>query len=353
MRPHRLLLLCLLVLLYAPSALPAADLTDPDLALQWEISNPAPLPGLGPIYGRAGGDIGAAQAWAQTTGTGVTVAVLDAGADLDHPDLAPNLWQNPGEISGNRRDDDNDGFVDDVYGADMVQADGNPDAEVNHGTNIAGVIASPCGNGLGGCGIAPDARVMIVRVVGHGGYGNNRQLAAGLRFALAHGARVVNISLGGYGPTAELRRAFVAARRRGVLVVAAAGNAREDLDRRPQYPASFPGVLAVASSDGYDRLNHYSARGRASVALAAPGSSIYGPQSYGRYGSMDGTSQAAAVVSGAAALLAARCPGCSGDALARALCAGALRPAPLLPYVRCGRVWLPGALAALAAEKPA
>ncbi|MBI5104260.1 MAG: S8 family serine peptidase, partial [Solirubrobacterales bacterium] len=93
--------------------------------------------------------MGARTAWRQSSGAGVVVAVVDSGVDLDHPDLVANLWTNPGEVPGNGVDDDRDGVVDDVHGADLVDGDGDPRDRNGHGTHVAGIVAARGGNGIG------------------------------------------------------------------------------------------------------------------------------------------------------------------------------------------------------------
>jgi subtilisin family serine protease len=121
--------------------------------------------------------------------------VLDSGADLAHPDLAGRLWVNRGEIPGNGRDDDRDGFVDDVHGADVVDRDRDPADANGHGTHVAGIVAARAGNGIGVAGMAPRARLMIVRVLDGSAAGSPREVARGIRYALAHGARILNLSV--------------------------------------------------------------------------------------------------------------------------------------------------------------
>jgi subtilisin family serine protease len=125
--------------------------------------------------------MGAASAWTQITGGNVTVAVVDTGVDLSHRDLAPNLWTNPGEIPGNGIDDDGDGIVDDVHGADFANGDGDPSDDNGHGTHVAGIVAARGGNGVGVAGLAWRARIMAVKVLGADASGDMATVAAGVR----------------------------------------------------------------------------------------------------------------------------------------------------------------------------
>src|SRR4051794_22773686 len=150
-RSHRLAaaLTAAVAALCVPAAT-AAVRPDPERASQWALQGDSPM--------------GAASAWAQITGGDVTVAVVDTGVDLTHPDLLPNLWTNPGEIPGNGVDDDGDGFVDDVHGADFFDHDGDPSDDNGHGTHVAGIVAARGGNGIGIAGVAWRARIMAVKV---------------------------------------------------------------------------------------------------------------------------------------------------------------------------------------------
>ena len=115
--------------------------------------------------------IGAAQAWDTTQGQGVLVAVVDSGLDLTHPDIAANVWSNPGEIPFNLIDDDGNGFVDDVHGYDFVAMTGDPTDDFGHGTHVAGTIAAVGNNGQGVIGVAPRATLMVLKALDASGNG--------------------------------------------------------------------------------------------------------------------------------------------------------------------------------------
>jgi len=307
----------------------AAVRPDPERASQWAL--------------RGDGPMGAASAWAQTTGGDVTVAVVDTGIDLAHRDLVPNLWTNPGEIPGNGVDDDGDGFVDDVHGADFVNHDGDPSDDNGHGTHVAGIIAARGGNGIGVAGVAWRARIMAVKVLGADAAGDMATVAQGVRYAVAHGARVVNLSLTGPSPGPDLEAALAQAQAAGVLVVAAAGNARTDDDAVPTYPAGLaaPNLVTATSVDQRGALAPTASYGRISVDLAAPGEGILSTARTGGYELRSGTSMAAAQVSGALVLLASARPDLGWEALRTALL-GAARPSAL--PVAAGRLDIAAAL---------
>jgi subtilisin family serine protease len=151
-RLHRLAALVAAIAALSAPAASAAVRPDPELPDQWALRGDRPM--------------GIASAWAQTIGGAVTVAVVDTGVDLRHRDLAANLWTNVGEVPGNGIDDDGDGIVDDVHGADLLNDDGDPADDNGHGTHVAGIIAARGGNGIGIAGVAWRARIMAGRCSG-------------------------------------------------------------------------------------------------------------------------------------------------------------------------------------------
>jgi subtilisin family serine protease len=252
-------------------------------------------------------------AWRLSQGAGVTVAVLDSGTKLDHQDLAPNAWTNFGEVPGNRTDDDQNGFVDDVYGVDLTTTAPQQDLSdgEGHGTHVAGIIAAAA-NGRGVVGVAPKARIMTVRVLDASGAGLTGALADGIRYAAANGARIINLSLQSDVPDQRVNDAIAAAGAANALVVVAAGNDGRDIDSRPIYPAAIPapnliGVAATAPDDGR-RIASFSNFGRLTVQVAAPGDGIVSTYKDGGYVSASGTSMAAPMVAGVAALMASANP---------------------------------------------
>jgi subtilisin family serine protease len=287
--------------------------------------------------------MGAATAWTRVTGGDVTVAVVDTGVALAHRDLAPNLWTNPGEIPGNGIDDDADGFVDDVHGADLFNRDGDPTDDSGHGTHVAGIIAARGHNGVGVAGVAWRARIMAVKVLGADASGDMATVAEGVRYAVAHGARVVNLSVTGASPGADLAAAVAEAAAANVLVVAAAGNTHADDDAVAAYPAVLdaPNLVAVTACDERGALAPSASFGRTSIDLAAPGQDILSTARGGGYELRSGSSMAAAQVSGAAVLLASARPDL-GWAAIRAALLGSARPTAL--PVAAGRLDVAGAL---------
>jgi subtilisin family serine protease len=272
----------------------------------------------------------------------VTVAVLDTGTDPATPDLAGAVRAGPDYTLG------------------VNPAGYRPPHW--HGTYIASLIAghgSGPGRDAGLLGVAPDATILSVRVVlderepGFPVYSANQRyknaLARGVRYAVGHGAQVINMSLGASAGTGPLRKAIALAISRGVVVVASAGNDRQQSGGFTpySYPAAYPGVIAVAAVGPQGRPAAFSDR-NSSVVLSAPGVSIVGAAPGGGYAEASGTSPAAAFVSGVAALIKARYPGLAPALVRQALVSSAShRPAGgYRPGTGFGEVDAAGALAA-------
>jgi subtilisin family serine protease len=300
-----------LTLVFVPLA-SAMQPNDAFVGQSWQLSSDAPM--------------GIQTAWDQTTNAGsVVVAVVDTGVDMSHPDLQGNFWTNPGEIPGNGIDDDHDGFVDDVHGADFVNHDGDPRDDNGHGTHVAGIIGAHGNNGIGSAGVAWNVQIMPVKVLDSNASGDASTVAAGVRYAVAHGAQIVNLSLAGPGRSQDLENAIAEAQARGVLVVCAAGNDHQNIGTSPEYPAALPepnilAVAATAQGGGLSSVSNYGGN----VKLAAPGESIISTAMGGGYELRTGTSMASPAVAGAAALVAAADGGAPGyAALSSALTGGA------------------------------
>src|SRR3954454_4142713 len=286
-----------------------------------------------------GGSLRAPLAWQQSTGDGVVVAVLDTGVQTDRAELRGHIWTNPGEVPGNAIDDDSDGVVDDVHGADFVNGDGTAADDNGHGSHVAGIIA---GHGLIH-GLAPGATILPVKVLGAGKSGNAHWLAQGIDYAVARGARILNVSVNGDGASAELESAIRGAQDAGAVIVASAGNDGRDLAARPSYPISYPepAVVGVGATDMAGNRPGFSNYGPG-VDVNAPGADIIS-LGFPGIAFRSGTSMAAAYVSATLALESAAAPG---------LDASALRDALLNAAGTAGGLDAAGAVRAVAAVKP-
>ena len=242
-----------------------------------------------------------AQAWQRSTGRGVTVAVVDSGVDATHPDLAGQVLPGADFITGL------EGTAVDPHG---------------HGTHVAGTIAALAGNDTGVTGIAPQARILPVRVLAANGSGYMSDVANGIAYAAEHGADVINMSISSTWQVAAVSNAIAYARSRGVAVVAAAGNARAQ-GSPTSYPAADPGVIAVAATTSADTVAGYSTSG-GYVDVAAPGSDILSTYPGGQYVWMNGTSMAAPHVAAVAALLKGADRGLTPDQIEQALTVSAV-----------------------------
>ena len=255
----------------------------------------------------------------------IVVAVIDSGVDYTHEDLAGNMWVNAGEIPDNGIDDDNNGFVDDVYGADVVGSeydhDGDPQDDNGHGTHVAGIIAAQGNNDIGIIGVAPNAQIMAIKAAQYSGVLTSTDISEAILYAYQQGADIINMSFGGSGRSILEEEALAVAFSNAVLV-AAAGNQGTYNERlcglRPLaiYPGSYPYVLGVmaeaqsAKSNG-DWLASFSnwdckAKNSIEYEVMAPGVDVLSTIPGDGYAAWDGTSMAAPVVSGMAALTRTR-----------------------------------------------
>ena len=254
-------------------------------------------------------DISAPEAWnIRTDGRGKIVCIIDTGFDLEHPDIAPNLWTNPNEVSGDGIDNDGNGIIDDVYGiavsADGSRVTGNTSNGDGHGSAIAGIIGAAGNNGVGGVGVCWKARIMCLRVdkLTHG------SIIRSLRYAKENGASIINCSWGTRSSSGELQAVFEELREAGIICVFSAGNRKWaddelDIDKVSRFPASWvkEGLnngIVVTSTTPEDVLYPNAYYGRDTVHLAAPGKFVSSMEAY-----HTGTSFAAPFVAGAIALL--------------------------------------------------
>ncbi|MGH9039515.1 MAG: S8 family serine peptidase, partial [Acidimicrobiia bacterium] len=273
---------------------------DASFSTQWALRNTGQA-----VQGEAGtpdADIDADAAWSVTTGSSqVVVAVLDSGVDGSHPDLAPNMWRNPGV----------GGCPAGTFGADFVNGDCDPHDDNGHGTHVAGTIGAVGNNSRGVAGVAWNVRIMALKVLDSTGSGPLSDILAALYWAVdaklaGVPLRVINASLGGRYPSQAEAEAYAWAAQNDILVVAAAGNDGANNDVTPQYPCGFPAVVCVANTTNDDILHTTSNYGRYNVEVAAPGTAVYSTVPGGGYAYETGTSMAAPHVSGTAALVLSR-----------------------------------------------
>ena len=258
--------------------------------------------------GQLNADINASEAWNYTTGNkSVVVGVIDTGIRYTHQDLAENMWKNPNEIAGDGIDNDNNGYVDDFYGLNALNASGDPFDDNGHGTHCAGTIGAAANNGFDQVGVAWSTQLMALKFLDADGFGSLSGAMACIEYAIANGADIINASYGGGGFSQAMADLIATAGEAGVLFVAAAGNESNNNDTNPSYPASYStaNVISVAAINRSDMIAGFSNFGVYAVDLAAPGVDIFSAtaESDSSYGLYSGTSMAAPHVSGVAALI--------------------------------------------------
>ena len=282
--------------LYSLQAMPS----DAQFGTLWGLHNTGQA--VNGTAGKADADIDAPEAWDISTGSpNVIVAVIDSGIAYDHPDLAPNIWTNPGELAGNGIDDDGNGLVDDVHGWDFLMNDNdpmdpvdlNPGGNEGHGTHVAGTIAGAGNNGTGITGVMWTARLMALKAGGVDRSLSTTGIISAIHYAIAKGARVINASFIGPECSLAFYDAVSAANDANILFVAAAGNGGndgigDDNDNVPNFPSNFSApsvcdghqiaalanVIAVAATDQDDQLATFSNFGATTIQVAAPGVTI-------------------------------------------------------------------------------
>jgi subtilisin family serine protease len=273
------------------------------------------LNNAGQTGGTAGSDIGAVKAWDITTGSkAVLVGVIDTGIDYTHPDIAANVWANPGETgvdtqgrdkSTNGVDDDANGYADDFRGWDFVNNDNNPMDDQGHGTHTAGTIGAVGNNRTGVTGVNWNVSLVGMKFLGADGSGTLDAAIEAIEYSTKLGVKMTSNSWGGGGFSVAMEAAIKEARDKGILFVAAAGNEANDNDAAPTYPATYQleNVISVAATDHKDELAYFSNYGKKSVHLGAPGVDILSTAPGGKYVQLSGTSMACPHVAGAAALI--------------------------------------------------
>ncbi len=245
---------------------------DPDMKLQYGLDN-----------------INADKAWSTTTGNSeVIIAVVDTGVDLSHPDLQENL----------------------VNGYSTVKGTSSPNDDNGHGTHVAGIVAALSNNSRGVAGLAPKCKVMPIKVLSAKGDGNDSDIAEGVVWAVDHGAKIINLSLGGSGAGRTLENAMLYAYNSNVLVIAAMGNNGKKVKT---YPAAFKNIIAVGATDIKNKIAPFSNYGEW-ISVSAPGLKIHSTfPTYkvelsrynlsSSYAVLSGTSMAVPFVAGLAALI--------------------------------------------------
>ncbi|MCE3009441.1 MAG: S8 family serine peptidase [Proteobacteria bacterium] len=270
------------------------------------------------------------QVWSQgVTGQGVTVAVVDAPVDRRHVQLRNQILINSAELNGRPGiDDDNNGFIDDVYGWDFFSNKSDPTLPIyyeDHGTHVAGIVGADHSTGAMR-GIAPQVKILPVNFMSENGEGTLGGAIQAMKYAAARGAKIINASWGGSSCSQSLAEAVASLNSRGVLFVAASGNDGADFDFSKMgwvYPAvyNYSHQVTVAATNKFDYITDFSNKSFSLVHLGAPGFDIISTVNGGYY-KMSGTSMATPLVSGASALLWSAKPQATAQQIKQALLSG-------------------------------
>jgi thermitase len=248
-------------------------------------------------------DIDAPTAWG-TRSSCAKVAILDTGIDTDHPDLVNNVYKS-GDKPNNGKDDDKNGYVDDTYGYNAINGKGSGEDDNGHGTHVSGIVAGRGNNDVGVSGVCWSSKLLAVKFMNSKGKGSTSKAIAGIDYAVKQGFKIINCSFGSSSSSSSLHDAVDYAQDHNTLLVVAAGNDSENIDKHPLYPASYgdSNILAVAASTSTDGLADFSNFGSTAVDVAAPGENVYSTYLGGGYRTLSGTSMAAPYAAGVAALL--------------------------------------------------
>lgn len=269
-------------------------------------------------------------AWEITTGNRMTIALIDTGVAIHHEDLSSQLWSNPGEIPDNNRDDDGNGYIDDIHGYNFYQNNTDISDQNGHGTGIASIIAASTNNAKGMAGINWRGQIMVLKALNSLGGGEYSDVAQAVRYAVENGASLINMSFGTYLDNVELKQAVDYAISNNVAVVAAAGNNGQN---KLLYPAAYADVIAVGAVDGSDVRASFSNYGTA-LDVMAPGLNVptASHNDANQYTTGSGTSYAAAHVSGLVSLILSRYPSFTPEEIESTLRSSAVKKGNTLEY---------------------
>ncbi|MFL5785736.1 MAG: S8 family peptidase [Bacteriovoracaceae bacterium] len=332
-----------------------ANFNDPEANKLWAFN------------GASGMDVeGAYRALPNRAANEVIVAVVDTGVDHNHEDLKDIMWENRGEIPGDGKDNDGNGYIDDIHGINVLVRDAQGHATMDtmgshwHGTHVSGTIAATQNNGIGIAGVASNVKIMAIRTVPDDADELNSDIVEAYKYAAKNGAKIINCSFGkapmeGDNVVRDVINEI--GKKYGVLVIASAGNdswgpmAWHDNDADPKIPAALDSanLLTIASTTNSGALSSFSNIGAKTVDVAAPGSDIYSTIIGNKYAMASGTSMASPNTTGVAAMVLGYYPNLKGEALKNVLIQSVVKvPAFAGKMVSGGRVNLKQALAAAA-----
>lgn len=288
---------------FIASALASTTPQDANFAMQWNVNNN----GQYNFSSKLDADMDVLEAWDIEKGSAdIIVAILDTGIKYDHPDLKNRMWTNTQEYD-NGNDSDANGYIDDTKGWDFANEDNDPTDGNGHGTHVAGIIGAEANNGIGYTGIDWNCKLMPLKVVKDNNTASYSDYAEAVYYAVAKGAKVINMSLTSYSHSSTIEEAFKYAYDRGVVIVVAMSN---DGDNTTHYMAKSPYTIAVGATTPMDERASYS-NYNTYIDVVAPGSRIYGLNK-NNFSDLNyylqGTSQAAPAVAAISSLLLAQDP---------------------------------------------
>ncbi|MGE4198591.1 MAG: S8 family peptidase, partial [Phycisphaerales bacterium] len=280
---------------------------DPSFGNLWGLNNTGQT--VNGDAGIANADINAPEAWDVVTGSSsFAIADIDSGVNWSHPDLAANIWSNPGEVADGI-DNDGNGLIDDVRGWDFVNNDNNPTDDNGHGTHTSGTFGAVGNNGVGVTGVMWVCRIVPLKFLNASGSGAISGALSALQYCTNKGIKVSNNSWGGGGFSQSFLDAINASQSVGHIFVAAAGNSASNNDAVASYPASYSSgnIIAVVATNNNDGFASFSNYGATSCDIGAPGVTVYSTY-LSSYAYLDGTSMATPHVAGVVGLVYVRNP---------------------------------------------
>jgi len=261
----------------------------------------------------------------------VTVGVMDSGIQTNHEDLIDNIWVNTGEIVGDGIDNDGNGYIDDIYGWNCGDSNGDVSYVSNHGVHVAGIVSAVTDNSKGVASVARNAKIASIKIFNSSGKSTLSYIIEGINYAKKNEINIINCSFGGAGwgstSVSIVKSAIEAVP--DIFFVIAAGNIatstpQPDNDRTAVYPSQLTkdldNVISVANTTSSDELSSTSHYGATSVDIAAPGTVIYSTIPTSSYGTMSGTSMATPMVASAVAVMRAVNPNISAKEIKETLC---------------------------------
>ncbi|MEI6805415.1 MAG: S8 family peptidase [Myxococcaceae bacterium] len=290
---------------------------DEQYSQQWALNNIGQK--VGKIDGKVDADINAPEAWNVTKGDrDVVLGIIDTGILYTHPDLVDNVWTNAGEIPGNNKDDDGDGYIDDVHGINAMDKTGDPLDDNGHGTHCSGIMGGTNTKGQGIFGVNQKVSIVGCKFLDSDGSGNMSDALVCMDYFTKLKTRTdnpvnlvaINASWGGRSSSKAMQDAIKVLGDNGILFVAAAGNDTEDNDKKASFPANFKlaNIISVAATNNRDELSSFSNFGNKSVHVAAPGEDILSTYLDNGYETLSGTSMATPHATGLIGLLKAKDP---------------------------------------------